>query len=934
MSNSSKTFILGNNNPASVFLDVETLKNNETIYEIFQNIGIEQAAEITIPESSTVLYDRYVDGIDALVTKLDSQGRPIDEPVRDAEGQVIYVEDFQLFGGKLFGILSAIPTEDTAFVYQVKIKDINKANIPLASIVNVYSAEPPENYTNIIRVDSETGDFDNIQSALSYCNSNSPSETNRFLILLSPEVWEMSEEVELYSYISILGLGSKYSTIIKATGNHNIFGYVGYECEITNIQFQNVASGYKAINTLTTYAKIIIRDVFFKDCDICLNVGNLFQDIEIINASFTGTIGTAIKVLGGKASLKNIEYKYDAVITTGIDISGSETVVKLLGLVNNSENVTNPYLVSDGAIFENQEFNKSFLGSGILKGLSISINTDTTKFDISSGVGLISDSTSNEEEPILKTVYFAGAVAVTPTYLTTHNVTYVGVSFDGTVYQSSSPLTATERRTYISLGAVIHSNRTIVNAVNNLPDVVLNSHNQFYDFLCALGNFNVSGNVFSANGANLYLNKSEGYIFKKGVNFENDNKNPHIKSLSSLVAPTNIRYRLSDGTEYAETQSVSKYYESPLGTRTVLANNRFSIQRIVIFPSNLVRIQYGQAIYASMAEALQNIFEEPFTYEQNILENGLLRGFLIIKGDATSLQDTNKAKFIEADRFGFSHTGSAAGGTTTLQQAYDNSIIPQILVSETNGEVTIQNNRTLDSSLIQQWLNKAGTWIANLTGEGLFTAKSLKIGDIDGGNYAEIQTNGELRLYGTATQWDDLRVPVLSTKAGGSKEPYFSKVFDNGAGSQGVFSYLFDASTEEELYFMVQLPRNWKQGSDIEAHVHWLPTVNGAAGQDVCWGLEYTWANIGSVFGNTTIIYGDTNHLAETLVADKHYITELGRIDATDKTFSSMIICRILRDATGAGGTDDYPNDAALLEIDFHYQIDSLGSDEEYIKYN
>lgn len=209
-----------------------------------------------------------------------------------------------------------------------------------------------------------------------------------------------------------------------------------------------------------------------------------------------------------------------------------------------------------------------------------------------------------------------------------------------------------------------------------------------------------------------------------------------------------------------------------------------------------------------------------------------------------------------------------------------------------------------------------------------------KFGNVPDGNYADFDDKGQLRLYGDATQWDDLRVPVLQTKLGGTKDPDFTKAFDNGSGSQGVFTYLFDKNTEEELYFLCQMPHNWKQGSNIECHVHWFPVADGAAGTDVCWGLEYTWANISSVFANTSLIYGDVNSLEETLVQDKHYLTELGAITSTGKTFSSMLICRIFRDATSSGGTDDYDNDAALLEIDFHYQVDSLGSDEEYVKYD
>lgn len=184
----------------------------------------------------------------------------------------------------------------------------------------------------------------------------------------------------------------------------------------------------------------------------------------------------------------------------------------------------------------------------------------------------------------------------------------------------------------------------------------------------------------------------------------------------------------------------------------------------------------------------------------------------------------------------------------------------------------------------------------------------------------------------TDTVWDDLRVPVLSTKLGGTKDPDFAKIFDDGSGSQGVFSYLFSATTEEELYFMVQLPHGWKYETDLHPHIHWAPTVNGSAGQKVSWGLEYIVGEINSVFGDTTIIYGDTP-IGEpsSLVANTHYLTEFPVISMSGITsVSTMLLCRIFRDATGAGGADDYANDVALLEIDFHYQSDRIGSNNEY----
>lgn len=176
-----------------------------------------------------------------------------------------------------------------------------------------------------------------------------------------------------------------------------------------------------------------------------------------------------------------------------------------------------------------------------------------------------------------------------------------------------------------------------------------------------------------------------------------------------------------------------------------------------------------------------------------------------------------------------------------------------------------------------------------------------------------------------STSWDDLRVPVTATNIGTANDPNFSQVLTNGAGSQGVYTYLFDASAEEELFFNVQLPHAWKEGTDIEPHVHWFPT--SADTGTVRWGLEYTWSSVNGAFGNTTIIY--TNDPADG-TAYKHQLADFSAISATGQTLSSMLMCRVFRDAGNVA--DTYTGDAGLLEIDFHHRIDSLGSLSEYVK--
>lgn len=215
----------------------------------------------------------------------------------------------------------------------------------------------------------------------------------------------------------------------------------------------------------------------------------------------------------------------------------------------------------------------------------------------------------------------------------------------------------------------------------------------------------------------------------------------------------------------------------------------------------------------------------------------------------------------------------------------------------------------------------------------LRSGRSILLGDVAGGNYTEFENDGTLELIGDATVWEDFRVPVTATVGGGSSQPDSGKLIDDGSGSQGVFIKWFDPVSEEELYFTAQIPHDWKTGTDFLPHVHWVPKTNGGADKKACWGLEYTWIDRGEIAGNTTIVYSNSTRQGDSvLLANRHYVTEFASISGTDHTISSMLVCRVFRDATGAGGVDDYSSDAGLLEIDFHYEIDMIGSRETWEK--
>lgn len=555
------------------------------------------------------------------------------------------------------------------------------------------------------------------------------------------------------------------------------------------------------------------------------------------------------------------------------------------------------------------------LSNGVKEGMAISINTDTTKINISSGSGIIVDD-STPDTPTYTVINYAGATGVTLTNLNTANATYIAINNTGTIVQQVTEFTPEQRRSLIILGVAIHSNRLIVNVVNNLPDVALNSPAQLNDLMNALQNFNISGNIISANGANLNINKSEGYIFKKGSNFINSNLNPHTLHLVASVAPATLRYRLQDGTEYANTSVIDPSYYDLNSVRTSVPPNKYSIQRLTLFPSNLIRIQYGQAYYGSMAEAIQAISTEFFVEESNIAQNGLLRGLLVVKSGATDLSNNTQAQFFEADRFGSTKFSAGGSATTTLQQAYNNSLQPQIVTSTIGGTVQIKNGTGDANALISEVLDGSNNSVAQSFSNG-----NNKFGSITAGNYSEFETNGTLKYNGSAIVWDDISLSGLSFAPGGAAAPSLISFVDANTIVYG-FS---GASTTERLYLSTEMKHDYKEGSDIDFHIHWTPTTNNTG--NVKWQVYYTWQTVDGTFSAPTLLTVTT---AARGTAWQNTISNFGLISGAGKIINSQLVIQVFRVPTD--GADTYPDNAAFIAFGIHYQKDTAGSRQRLTK--
>ena len=357
-----------------------------------------------------------------------------------------------------------------------------------------------------------------------------------------------------------------------------------------------------------------------------------------------------------------IDFTVGANLTAEVALSSlTEDYLSITGSPANG--TIDEVLVSDGAsgfqwrnILDISKEYTASSSTGLFSGGELSINgVDNAKFDLSDGTGIVVDNWTDPANPILYKVSWSGLTSQTVTNIATQPVTYVGIDKDGIIIQSSSPFSNSEKRDYIDLGVLVHTNNTNITVVNNQPVLSKEVGSQLYDLINGLGFFNVKGGIeFTPNGANLSIDRSAGTIFKQGSNYENDPANPHVKTISSATAYSDIRYRLrTAGSEILPgTAFIDPNNYDNAGVLTSVPTGKVTVQRINIFSSGDVRLQYGQNLYDSIDDGIANAPSEEFVIEPNIDQNGLFRAFLIVKQGATDLSDTQQATFIQASTFG------------------------------------------------------------------------------------------------------------------------------------------------------------------------------------------------------------------------------------------------------------------------------------------
>ncbi len=174
-------------------------------------------------------------------------------------------------------------------------------------------------------------------------------------------------------------------------------------------------------------------------------------------------------------------------------------------------------------------------------------------------------------------------------------------------------------------------------------------------------------------------------------------------------------------------------------------------------------------------------------------------------------------------------------------------------------------------------------------------------------------------------EWEDIRVPVNAIKLSGTKPPGWTSW---KGGEVLAFQDQGVEANEQRVTFLVQLPHGYQEGTDIVAHVHWVGEDVTAG--DVVWQLTCSWANTNQAFPGESTYYAVASN--NSALADAHTHSDFSpALDGNSKTVSSMLVCTLRRNSNNIADTFA-GKDAYLTEVDFHFKMDTIGSQNEATK--
>jgi hypothetical protein len=333
--------------------------------------------------------------------------------------------------------------------------------------------------------------------------------------------------------------------------------------------------------------------------------------------------------------------------------------------------------------------------------------------------------------PDVTNLNYSGQTGITITNIATADATYVLVNSASTLYQQTTFPTPQQRRENIFLGKVVHPNRTSLLTVNNTVDYDVSPMSSLRDLWSPIKLINQG--VLPSFNTGLTFNTSLGSLYGNGIGWTTNQLNPNSVTISAKTSAS-FFYRTQTGGTSGSVSVIdpTKYDVNGVITSVGAAgSNDATNQRIYLYPTGVINVLYGQTRYATLTEAISNIDSETFVTYPNAETTAILIGVISVRNDIVDdgqpLTNTNYAKLTLVSKFGESFGGTGGLSTTNLQQAYNNSTEPEILINSTLDGLSIQNGTGNADNVTQllQGKNTAGTTTSFIRADGAVSGTSF-----------------------------------------------------------------------------------------------------------------------------------------------------------------------------------------------------------------
>jgi hypothetical protein len=190
----------------------------------------------------------------------------------------------------------------------------------------------------------------------------------------------------------------------------------------------------------------------------------------------------------------------------------------------------------------------------------------------------------------------------------------------------------------------------------------------------------------------------------------------------------------------------------------------------------------------------------------------------------------------------------------------------------------------------------------------------------------DVTISKNVSLSGDATSWDDILVSISNVRLPTSNAPTWTD-YDGSTGGVAFPFLAFDVG--DIIYFDIQTSHSMKLNDVLNQHIHFTLPNTTNIGDKFQFQLDVLAGGVNDTWTEPT----ESPYTAEHTVASgdntNNRVMTVGSIDGYNTTISTIFKMKLTRIAATA---NEYGSSVYISFIDGHYQRDSLGSDEEYVK--